>query len=59
MKADIHFFIISRSVLLRMSNFLNNFVDKLKQVFKAKIFFRKFCLYEIIRKKNSVDTDSP
>jgi len=53
MKTNTDFLIITSSFLPIVSNFLNNFVEKNKtRVLKAKdFFFRKFCLYESMRKE--------
>jgi len=59
MKTNTHFFIISRSVLLRMRNFSDKFVQKIKTHFMFNKFFPPYCaIYETMW-KNMVDPDRP
>ena len=59
MKSSIHFFFISRSVLLRMRNVSDKFVDNIKtHILCSILFFEDRTVYEIMW-KNTVERGRP
>jgi hypothetical protein len=54
MKNNIHFFIISRSVLLRMRNVSDKILEEMKTYIRCSVIFENRAVYEITW-KNIVD----